>query len=84
MLPMSQQEIARHRVGARSESASHLRRTSSGLSVRPSNSIRVGISRKQMLPPSVPNAAMLPAATSKTTVTLARLAGPLQEARRSG
>lgn len=58
--------------------AAHLRRTTSGLRVCPSSSARVATSRKNMLPLSVPRAAVLPA-TSRTTVTRVRLAGKLQE-----
>lgn len=58
--------------------AAHLRRTSSGLRVCPSSNARVATSRKNMLPLSVPRAAVLPAA-SRTTVTRVRLAGKLQE-----
>lgn len=64
--------------------ASYLRRTSSGARVCPSSSVKVGTSRKKTLPPSVPRAARSPAANSKTTVTRARLSGPLQGMRGVG
>lgn len=57
--------------------SSHLRRTSSGARVCPSSSVKVGTSKKKTLLPSVPRAARSPAASSRTTVTRARLSGPL-------